>query len=53
MIRCVRLWTGPDNSSAVQDGTLVFTTREGEQFTLRPGDVLLAEGTEVPFRPTQ
>ena len=25
--------------------TLVFTTREGEQFTLRPGDVLLAEDT--------
>lgn len=26
-------------------GTLVFTTRDGEQFTLRPGDVLLAEDT--------
>jgi quercetin dioxygenase-like cupin family protein len=26
-------------------GTLVFTTRNGEQFTLRPGDVLLAEDT--------
>ena len=24
-------------------GTLEFTTREGEQFTLRPGDVLVAE----------
>lgn len=24
-------------------GTLEFTTRDGEQFTLRPGDVLLAE----------
>jgi quercetin dioxygenase-like cupin family protein len=26
-------------------GTLVFTTRQGDQFTLRPGDVLLAEDT--------
>jgi quercetin dioxygenase-like cupin family protein len=26
-------------------GTLAFTTRDGEEFTLRPGDVLLAEDT--------
>lgn len=26
-------------------GTLAFTTRDGEQFTLSPGDVLLAEDT--------
>ena len=26
-------------------GTLVFTTRDGQQFTLAPGDVLLAEDT--------
>ena len=26
-------------------GTLVFTTRDGEEFTLHPGDVLLAEDT--------
>jgi quercetin dioxygenase-like cupin family protein len=26
-------------------GTLVFTTRDGEKFTLAPGDVLLAEDT--------
>lgn len=26
-------------------GTLVFTTRDGEHFTLHPGDVLLAEDT--------
>jgi quercetin dioxygenase-like cupin family protein len=26
-------------------GTLNFTTRDGEHFTLRPGDVLLAEDT--------
>ncbi len=26
-------------------GTLVFTTRQGGQFTLRPGDMLLAEDT--------
>lgn len=26
-------------------GTLVFTTRSGEEFTLYPGDVLLAEDT--------
>jgi quercetin dioxygenase-like cupin family protein len=26
-------------------GTLVFSTRDGEVFTLRPGDVLLAEDT--------
>ena len=26
-------------------GTLTFTTRDGEEFTLRPGDVLLAEDT--------
>lgn len=94
MIRCVRLWTGPDNASHVQvggidmtrgrnddlvsaammathvtveetagggslawhtapvrqlvvtlAGTLNFTTRDGEHFTLRPGDVLLAEDT--------
>ena len=94
MIRCVRLWTGPDNASHVQTGrldlqpgrnddlvsssfpaasvtveetatggtlawhtapvrqlvvplagTLLFTTRDGEQFRLSPGDVLLAEDT--------
>jgi quercetin dioxygenase-like cupin family protein len=26
-------------------GTLVFTTRDGQEFTLAPGDVLLAEDT--------
>jgi quercetin dioxygenase-like cupin family protein len=26
-------------------GTLVFSTRDGEEFTLRPGDILLAEDT--------
>jgi quercetin dioxygenase-like cupin family protein len=26
-------------------GTLEFVTRDGETFTLRPGDVLLAEDT--------
>jgi quercetin dioxygenase-like cupin family protein len=26
-------------------GTLLFTTRQGDQFTLRPGDMLLAEDT--------
>ncbi len=26
-------------------GTLVFSTRDGQEFTLRPGDVLLAEDT--------
>jgi quercetin dioxygenase-like cupin family protein len=26
-------------------GTLTFTTRDGEEFTLHPGDVLLAEDT--------
>jgi hypothetical protein len=26
-------------------GTLNFTTRDGEEFTLRPGDILLAEDT--------
>jgi quercetin dioxygenase-like cupin family protein len=26
-------------------GTLIFSTRDGEQFTLRPGNVLLAEDT--------
>lgn len=94
MIRCVRLWTGPDGSSHVRDGrldirpgrnddlvseaiatshvtveetagggsldwhtapvrqlvvtlcgTLLFTTRHGQKFTLHPGDVLLAEDT--------
>ncbi|MCV7214031.1 cupin domain-containing protein [Mycobacterium crocinum] len=94
MIRCVRLFTGPDGGSHVQigrldltsgrnddlvstamastrvtaeetasggtlawhtapvrqlvvtlAGTLVFTTRDGEEFTLTPGDVLLAEDT--------
>lgn len=94
MIRCVRLFTGPDEQSHVQigridlvpgrnndlvsaamastrvtaeetatggalawhtapvrqlvvtlTGTLSFTTRDGEQFTLAPGDVLLAEDT--------
>ena len=25
--------------------TLIFTTRDGDEFTLRPGDVLLAEDT--------
>lgn len=94
MIRCVRLWTGPDAASHVHvgrldltpgrnadlvsaamgashvtveetatggtlawhtapvrqlvvtlAGTLLFTTRDGEEFTLQPGDVLLAEDT--------
>lgn len=94
MIRCVRLWTGPDLGSHVQigriemtkgrhedlvsaamgaqrvtleetatggtlawhtapvrqlvvtlAGTLVFSTRDGEEFTLGPGDILLAEDT--------
>jgi quercetin dioxygenase-like cupin family protein len=27
-------------------GTLVFTTRDGEEFTLHPGDVLFAEDTD-------
>jgi len=94
MIRCVRLWTGPDGNSHFRDGrldiesgrnddlvssamatshvtveetagggslawhtapvrqvvvtlcgTLIFTTRDGEEFTLRTGDVLLAEDT--------
>ncbi|MCH9640381.1 MAG: hypothetical protein K0U70_04545 [Actinomycetia bacterium] len=27
-------------------GTLLFSTRGGEKFTLRPGDILLAEDTE-------
>ena len=94
MVRCVRLWTGQDETSHVQigridmragrnddqvspsmssthvtveetagggslawhtapvrqlvvtlSGTLVFITRDGEQFTLHPGDVLLAEDT--------
>jgi quercetin dioxygenase-like cupin family protein len=27
-------------------GTLLFSTRDGEEFTLHPGDVLLAEDTE-------
>ena len=94
MIRCVRLFTGPDEQSHVQigridlvpgrnndlvsaamastrvtaeetatggalawhtapvrqlvvtlTGTLRFITRDGEEFTLSPGDVLLAEDT--------
>ena len=94
MIRCVRLWTGPDGASHVEigrldlspgatptwcrptmaaahvtveetagggtlawhtapvrqlvvtlAGTLLFSTRDGEEFTLHPGDVLLAEDT--------
>jgi quercetin dioxygenase-like cupin family protein len=94
MIRCVRLWTGPDLGSHVQvgriemtkgrnedlvtatmgarhvtveetatggtlawhtapvrqlvvtlAGTLLFITRDGEEFTLGPGDILLAEDT--------
>jgi mannose-6-phosphate isomerase-like protein (cupin superfamily) len=94
MIRCVRLWTGQDDTSHVQigrldmrpgrkgdlvsatmsvshatveetagggalawhtaprrqlvvtlSGTLIFITRDGERFTLRPGEVLFAEDT--------
>jgi len=94
MIRCVRLWTGPDGNSHFHDGrldielgrnddlvssamaathvtveetagggsrawhtapvrqlvvnlrgTMIFTTRDGEEFALRTGDVLLAEDT--------
>jgi quercetin dioxygenase-like cupin family protein len=84
-IRCIRLFTGDDGLSHVEEttiadgaraaatglrfaetaaasaldwhtapqrqyvltlsGTLAFTTRDGESFTLRPGDVLLAEDT--------
>jgi len=95
MIRCVRLWSGPDGASHVEvgrldmrpgrnddlvsaamaaahvtveetagggslawhtapvrqlvvtlAGTLRFSTRDAEEFTLHPGDVLLAEDTE-------
>ncbi|WP_319450138.1 MULTISPECIES: hypothetical protein [unclassified Mycobacterium] len=95
MIRCVRLWTGHDDTSHVAvgrldmapgrnadlvsaamsaahvtveetagggalawhtapvrqlvvtlSGTLLFTTRDAEEFILAPGDVLLAEDTE-------
>ncbi|MBL8894847.1 MAG: cupin domain-containing protein [Rhizobiales bacterium] len=85
MTRCIRLFTGPDQRSHVEDtalpvgvlakarvvhfeksqphasfdwhtapcrqyvvsltGTLEFTTRDGETFTLSAGDVLLAEDT--------
>ena len=85
MTRCIRLFTGPDQRSHVEEitlphgalqkakivhfeqsqphasfdwhtapcrqyvvtltGTLEFTTRDGETFTLAPGDVLLAEDT--------
>ena len=85
MTRCIRLFTGPDARSHVEEitlplgtlqkasvvhfeetgahatfdwhtapcrqyvvtltGTLEFTTRDGESFTLAPGDVLLAEDT--------
>jgi quercetin dioxygenase-like cupin family protein len=85
MIRCIRLFTGPDGRSHVEpitlatgalqaskavhveespagsaldwhvapcrqyvvtlSGTLEFTTRDGETFVLKPGDVLLAEDT--------
>ena len=36
------LRAGNDSTLA---GTLHFSTRDGDQFTLRPGDVLLAEDT--------
>ncbi len=85
MTRCIRLYTGPDQRSHVEEislplgalekarvvhfeqsqshasfdwhtapcrqyvvtltGTLEFTTRDSETFTLSPGDVLLAEDT--------
>ena len=94
MIRCVRIWTGEDGNSHVEDGaidlkggargdllsgslatrhaslqetvaggtydwhtaparqlvvtlsgTLEFSTRGGQRFVLRPGDILLAEDT--------
>ena len=85
MTRCIRLFTGPDARSHVEEvdltlgalqkarivhfersaahatfdwhtapcrqyvvtltGTLEFMTRDGETFTLAPGDVLLAEDT--------
>jgi quercetin dioxygenase-like cupin family protein len=88
MIRCIRLFTGPDGRSHVEEstlptgalhttkaahfeetaagsaldwhvapcrqyvvtlaGTLEFTTRDGETFILKPGDVLLAEDTTGP-----
>jgi quercetin dioxygenase-like cupin family protein len=84
-MRCIRLYTGPDGLSHVDEaelpagivqaatglrfeetpaggsldwhtaphsqyvvtltGTLEFVTRDGETFTLRPGEVLLAEDT--------
>jgi hypothetical protein len=54
MIRCVRLWTGEDGdslleegwidlSSGVRGGTLEYQTKSGATFTIRPGDVLLAQ----------
>jgi len=54
MIRCVRLWAGEDGdslfeegwidlSSGVRGGTLEFQTKSGATFTIRPGDILLAQ----------
>jgi uncharacterized cupin superfamily protein len=42
MLRAFKLYTGTDNASHVVEGTLEFTTRDGETFVMRPGDVLVA-----------
>ena len=49
MIRRVRMWTGEDGDSLFErfvitlSGTLEFQTKSGATFTIRPGDVLLAQ----------
>jgi len=42
-MRAFKLYTADDNASHVTlAGTLEFTTRDGETFVIRPGDVLVA-----------
>lgn len=42
MIRCIKMWTGPDGDSLFEEGTLTLTPRAGER-----GDLI---GSGIPAR---
>ncbi len=52
MIRCVRIWTGPDGNSQFEEGTIDLEPKQGGS---ERGDVLSdkAVATSISFRETQ
>ena len=52
MVRCVRIWTGPDGNSVFEEGTIDLGPKQGGS---ERGDVLSdkAVATSISFRETQ